>query len=194
MHIPRFTRPPPPPIARRMAISIRPAVPADLPVLHALIERAYRGATARAGWTHEADLLRGPRTTQADLAAIIADPASAMLIAVEDSSAGAIGGAIIACVQVSDKGGIGYLGQLAVEPARQTGGLGRTMITAAEDRARNLGAARMEMTVIGDRTELIAYYQRRGYAATGEIRPFPWEMPASGMPLHLVVMERALGE
>ena len=175
-----------------MTILIRSAVPADLPALHALIERAYRGEPARAGWTHEADLLRGPRTDVATLAAIIASPDSVMLIAVESEGGDKDGGTIVACVQVSDKGGIGYLGQLAVEPKRQTGGLGRMMIAAAEDHARRLGATRMEMTVIGDRTELIAYYTRRGYTATGEVRSFPWEMPASGIPLHLIVMERAL--
>ena len=178
-----------------MTLVIRPAALPDIPALHALIERAYRGEPARAGWTHEADLLRGPRTDEATLAAIIADPANAMLIAVEgdgDASDGEGKGVIIACVQVSDKGGLGYLGQLAVEPARQTGGLGRTMIAAAEDHAARRGATRMEMTVIGDRTELIAYYTRRGYAATGEVRSFPWEMPLSGIPLHLVVMERTL--
>lgn len=35
------------------------ATKADLPDLHALIERAYRGETARGGWSHEADLLTG---------------------------------------------------------------------------------------------------------------------------------------
>jgi hypothetical protein len=34
-------------------------------------------------------------------------------------------------------------------------------------------AKAMDMTVIAVRTELVAYYARRGYLATGERRPFP---------------------
>jgi len=167
-------------------LPIRPATAADLPALHALIERSYRGETARGGWTHEADLLAGPRTDVAALAAIVADPASAMLIALD-------GSAIAACIQLSDKGGrLAYLGQLAVDPARQTAGLGRTMLAAGEDAARALGATRLEMTVIDRREPLIAYYERRGYARTGEIRPFPFDEPIDGRPIALVVMSKAL--
>lgn len=37
-------------------MNIRPATHADLPALHAVIERADRGDSARQGWTFEADL------------------------------------------------------------------------------------------------------------------------------------------
>lgn len=193
-----------------MSLTIRPATAADLFALHPLIERAYRGAPARLGWTHEADLLRGPRTSVAALAALVGDPAQTMLVAVENAdtgesaaSAGSSGtghseidkvdGTIVACVQVSDiGGGVAYLGQLAVEPARQASGLGRTMIVAAEAYARGLRATRVEMTVIADRTELITYYQHRGYILTGEKRPFPYEASIAGAVLHMVVLARTL--
>ena len=54
---------------------IRLAGAADLPQLHPLIERGYRGDSARLGWTHEADLIAGDRTDIATLQAIIDDPA-----------------------------------------------------------------------------------------------------------------------
>lgn len=38
---------------------IRPATAADLPALLALVQAAYRGDSAKRGWTHEADLLDG---------------------------------------------------------------------------------------------------------------------------------------
>ena len=47
---------------------IRFAGVADLPALHALVEGAYRGDSARRGWTHEAVMLGGQRTDQASLA------------------------------------------------------------------------------------------------------------------------------
>jgi len=170
-------------------LDLRLATATDIPALHRLIERAYRGESARAGWTHEADLLRGPRTNAAELAALIADPTQDFLLATE--GAGTI---IVACIAVSDRGGGRfYFGQLAVEPARQAEGLGRRMIAAAEDHARARGGQTMELTVIDDRRpELVAYYERRGYAATGDRRPFPYELPISGPPLALFVMTRSL--
>ncbi|QMW23340.1 GNAT family N-acetyltransferase [Sandaracinobacteroides saxicola] len=169
---------------------IRPATPADLPALDALIHRAYRGDSARQGWTHEADLLDGQRTDPETLAAALATPTETILLA---DTAGHLQG----CVQVSDKGnGLAYLGLLTVDPTHQAAGLGRTLIAAAEAHARGLGATAMEMTVIAQRSDLIAYYQRRGYALTGETRPFPHHDPRFGLPrtpdLAFVVLSRPL--
>jgi hypothetical protein len=53
----------------------------------------------------------------------------------------------------------------------------------------------MEMTVIEGRDELIAWYERRGYALTGERRPFPMDDPRFGLPrrpLAFVVLTKAL--
>ncbi|HUD95382.1 GNAT family N-acetyltransferase [Sphingobium sp.] len=165
-------------------MDIRIATAADLPLLHPVIERAYRGDAARAGWTFESDLLTGPRTDLATLAAILASPTDRLLVAIAD-------GAPIGCVQITNKGqSAAYLGLLCIDPARQAGGLGRLLIEAAEDHAaRLLGATRMEMTVIDRRAELIAYYQRRGYALTGERRPFPIPLDP---PLEMVVLAKAL--
>jgi ribosomal protein S18 acetylase RimI-like enzyme len=174
------------------ARSIRTASPADLPRLHALVESAYRGDSARMGWTHEADLLDGQRTDEAGLAEILADPRQRILVAVDE-------GAIVGCVQISDKGhGTAYLGMLSVDPGRQAGGLGKLLIAAAEHDAQAwFGARRIEMTVIRQRPELIAYYERRGYARTGEERPFPLDDPRFGLPrtrdLTFIVLARDLG-
>jgi len=164
---------------------IRPATPADLPHLHPVIERAYRGDAARAGWTHEADLLDGQRTDLATLEAIVADPATRLLVAFDDDDAP------IGCVQVSDHGdGTAYLGLLCIEPRLQAAGLGRQLIAAAEGTACGIFAAhRIEMTVIEARAELIAYYERRGYARTGERRDFP--VPVQP-PLFMTVLAKRL--
>ncbi len=174
--------------------SFRPATPIDIPALHALIESAYRGDSARAGWTHEADLLDGQRTDAEELREIIADPAQRILLAERD-------GALVGCVCVAEKrgdGGVtGYLGMLTVRPALQSAGLGRRLIAAAEDTARGFGARTMEMTVIAGRGELIAWYERRGYALTGETRPFPMDDTRFGLPkrrdLVFVVLGKGLG-
>ena len=166
-------------------ILIRPATTADLPTLHALVQRAYRGDSARAGWTHEADLVEGQRIEPETLAAILDQPSEHLLVATRD-------GVLIGCVQVTDRGdGIGYLGLLGVDPLLQAGGLGKLLIAAAErEAATRFGARTMEMSVIDRRPELIAYYERRGYARTGEFRPFPIPMTP---PLRLMVLAKPLG-
>lgn len=171
--------------AKAPAMRIRLATAADLPALHPVIERAYRGSAARAGWTFESDLLSGPRTDLASLQAILAAPAERLLLALDDA------GAPIGCVQISDRGGrLSYLGLLCIDPRLQAAGLGRALIAAAEDLAlHHFGATTMEMTVIDQRPELIAWYQRRAYVLTGETRPFPIPLDP---PLRMVVLAKAL--
>lgn len=166
-------------------ILIRPATSADLTPLHALVQRAYRGDAARAGWTHEADLVEGQRIEPDALAAILDTPGERLLVAEHD-------GVLLGCVQITDRGaGVGYLGLLGVDPGQQAGGLGKQLIAAAErEAAAQFGARTMEMSVIEPRVELIAYYERRGYARTGASLPFP--VPTTP-PLRLMVLAKRLG-
>ncbi|TFW14034.1 N-acetyltransferase [Brevundimonas intermedia] len=166
-------------------VVFRAATPDDVAALHPLIERAYRGDTAKAGWTHEADLLFDTRTSAQELSDLIADPDRVVLLAHQD-------GALIGCVQVARAGEeLAYLGMLTVEPTLQASGLGRRLLTAAEVEAvARFGAHRMEMTVIRRRAELIAWYERRGYAPTGETRPFPVDPPRP--ELDFMVLEKGL--
>ncbi len=167
-----------------MTLTIRAATTADLPAIHPVIERAYRGETARQGWTHEADLIEGPRTDLETLTAIVQDPAQVLLSAWEDGTA-------IGCVNVVNRGGgTAYLGLLCIDPLRQAAGLGRQLIAAAEAHARTVfGCTRMEMTVIEERRKLIEYYVRRGYAETGERRDFPIPLDP---PLFMTVLAKPL--
>ena len=172
-------------------ILIRDATPADIPALHRLIESAYRGEASRAGWTTEADLLDGQRTDPDDLAAILADPAQAMLTAWR-------GDELVGCVLIADQGeGTGYFGMLSVSPTLQGGGLGRRLVEAAHAAlAERFGARRVRISVFPQREALIEWYRRLGYAPTGETLPFPYGDPRFGLPLrddlHFVVMEHLL--
>ena len=163
---------------------IRPATGADLPALHLLIERAYRGDSARLGWTSEAELLFDTRTDMRELAGIVADPRQVLLALYEGTRP-------IGCVNVADRGrDLAYLGMLCIEPARQAEGLGRQLLAAAEAQARDVfGCHTIEMTVIAQRSELIAYYQRRGWHITGEQRDFPVRLDP---PLFMTVLARPL--
>jgi GNAT superfamily N-acetyltransferase len=172
-------------------MNIREAQISDVKALHILVERAYRGDSARKGWTHEADLLGGQRTDAEALLDIILDPQQKILLAVG-------GEAARGCVQISRKNDTtAYLGLLSVDPELQAAGLGRKLIAAAEAMAINaFGSSTMEMTVIRQRGELIAYYERRGYILTGETRPFPLDDERFGLPrtneLSFVVLAKSL--
>ena len=79
----------------------------------------------------------------------------------------------------------------------QAAGLGRAVLEHAESRARELwGVRTVEMTVIAQRAELIAWYERRGYTRTGDTKPFPYGDPAFGLPrtddLEFVVLAKSL--
>lgn len=166
-------------------IAISPASPADVPALKFLLESAYRGDAARQGWNHEADILDDERIGTNELEEMLADPAVTILTARE-------GDRLIGCVAITCKdGSLAYLGMLCVLPTLQSGGLGRKLLDAGEDYARALGIAAMEMTVIDSRLALIAWYERRGYAATGETRPFP---VLRDPPITFIVLEKRLAQ
>jgi GNAT superfamily N-acetyltransferase len=165
------------------ALSVRVTRRDDLAMLQPLIQRAYRGDDARAGWTHEADLLDGERIGVHELEAMIADPAERLLVGFD-------GDRMVGCVRVANSGNrLAYLGLLCVDPLLQTGGYGKQLIAAAEATAhQEFAAKRIEMTVIDKRAELIAFYERRGYAQVGT-RDFPVVVDP---PLHMIVLEKSL--
>lgn len=159
-----------------MPPTFRLATETDLPALTTLIESAYRGETSREGWTTEADLLLGTRVVPEELAGVVANPRGGMLVAEQD-------GEVVACCQLEARQGHVYFGMFAVRPTLQGAGLGRVVLAEAERRARqDWGAVAMHMTVIKQRDELIAWYERRGYRRTGEYSPFPYGDERFGIP------------
>ena len=156
---------------------------ADLPEVARLVNSAYRGEAARQGWTHEADLLDGQRTDPVFLAEQLAGPDPSVVLCLREADTGPI----LACVFLELVRGDTDaarcdLGMLTVSPALQARGLGRILLTGAEDFARIWGAAALMITVISARQELIAWYERRGFRRTGETEPFPYEDERFGLP------------
>ncbi len=157
----------------------RPATTTDVADVVALVQSAYRGDASRAGWTTEADLLGGQRVDEEMVRALVVRPGSTVLVldGTDDD------GALVACCHVEQRtDDTWYVGMLAVRPAAQARGLGRVMLAAAEEHARRDGARRLEMTVIAQRAELIAWYERHGFADTGERSPFPYGDERYGLP------------
>lgn len=154
-------------------MEIRSATPDDVAAVVALVESAYRGDTSRVGWTTEADLLDGQRTDADEVRALLPH----LVVAVD-------GATLLGCCSVVVRDGHAYFGMFAVRPERQAAGTGSALLAEAERHARDGGAAYLEMTVLSARRELIAFYVRRGYAETGERRPFPYGDMRFGKPRH----------
>jgi ribosomal protein S18 acetylase RimI-like enzyme len=172
-------------------IELREATLADLPEIVDLTNWAYRGTGAQASWTVES-YLEGERTDAEALSVDMEANPAAQLLVWRDAH-GELQGHVWLEPQ---EDGVWYLGLLSVRPDRQDQKLGRTLLTAAQDFAQARGARRIQMTVINVRDTLIAWYQRRGYALTGETRAFPYGDDRFGRPLRddlcFVVLERTL--
>ena len=158
----------------------------DISSLNQLINSAYRGESSKKGWTTEANLLTGPRTTENELAALIANPINTILKFTANN-------AIIGCVLLIEKEQQLYLGMLTVSPELQNSGVGKRLLQQAEIHAQKIGLPKIVMTVISVRDELIAWYKRNGYSDTGAREPFPASdvhITVVDKPLEFIVLEK----
>ncbi len=160
------------------------ATPEDAEAVVDLLDAAYRAARGVEGWTGESHLVAGRRAVPALVRDELGDPRTTMLLARD------AGGRLLGCCQVTlrpeaaaGEGTVGYIGTFAVDPEQQGAGLGGRLLAAAEDEARALGSTTAELTVISVRTELIAWYERCGYARTGAQAPYPYGDARYGDPL-----------
>jgi ribosomal protein S18 acetylase RimI-like enzyme len=164
------------------------AARADIPQLATLIERAYRGPEAAKGWTNEAAILTGPRSSPAEIEALMGTPDTRF---VTTSAAGTL----VACALLKREAEGAYFGMFAIDPAVQGTGLGKALLARCEDAAQELwGAKWLRLTVISLRTPLIEWYERRGYARTGESEPFPFDTATGALrtDFDLTVLRKAL--
>jgi GNAT superfamily N-acetyltransferase len=171
------------------AMELREAATADIDALVALVNSVYRGDSSRRGWTTEADLLDGQRTDAREVGELMAAPDSVFLVT--DDPHGLLG-----CVHLARDGDRVWLGMFSIRPGHQGEGLGTALLGKAERWVRERWpVATVRMSVISVRSELIAYYQRRGYRLTDEVIPFPTD-PRFGIPkvahLEFAVLEKRL--
>ena len=177
----------------KTTVFLRQAEASDVDALEQLLNRCYRQAE---GWTNEADLVGGIRTTKDELLAVINDPKHYVFIYPKTTTSERDGketGELLGCIAVDIKDDIAtnqragnqkaYIGMFAVLPELQGLGVGHQILQAAETFAqRHLQAntqtpaqnpARLTMSILSHRPELLAYYQRRGYQLNGNSMPFP---------------------
>jgi ribosomal protein S18 acetylase RimI-like enzyme len=145
----------------------RLARPADAGTIVAIINRASNGDGGTAGWTDERAIWEGDRTSEAEILALLAAPQSMFVLCLQ-------AGQVAGCAYVRKNGNAAYMGMLAVRPLLQGVGVGKLLIGEAERIGREvLGCKLMTIGVATHhRPDVAAFYERRGYARTGRIKPF----------------------
>jgi ribosomal protein S18 acetylase RimI-like enzyme len=160
-----------------LPLTVRPATVEDAEAVSDLVHSAYRSEESRRGWTTEADLVGGQRADTAMVRHIVGLPDDVVLIAVDDADVP------FACCHLERRDEGAYLGMFAVRPTAQGRGVGRGMLGAAEAYARDRwGATTLQITVLNHRPELQAWYERLGFAFTGERHEFPYGDQRFGVP------------
>jgi ribosomal protein S18 acetylase RimI-like enzyme len=149
-----------------MPFELRVASEADATEIAALVNRAYRPSPHDVGWTHEAGLVAGERTNTEQVLSLFHEKSTILLLC--------LGPEIAACVHVQGGRSSAYIGMLATNPAMQAQGLGKQMLLHAEEYAiEHFEASLLKMSVLSSRPELLAFYERRGYALTGQVEEYP---------------------
>jgi GNAT superfamily N-acetyltransferase len=152
----------------------------DISTLFTLVNSAYRGDTSRKGWTTEADLLADLRVSENELKIMMGNPDIWFFKYLKGAY---IQGSV--CLERKEK--YLYLGMLTVNPELQNSGIGAKLLKSAEEFAIYLGLNKIRMTVISVRSELLAYYYRKGYVFIGEKEQFP-----NNEELEFLVLEKKL--
>ena len=174
-------------------MQLRPATEADHETVVHLANLAYRGGDEVRGWNAETEHLEGERLNLALLRSdLAAAPAAHLLLYCETPDGPPLGTVWLE----PEAGDAWHLGLLSVHPGYQDRKLGRALLEAAEDFAREQGARRITMSVISVRDTLVAWYARRGYLPNGKTEPYPYGDNRWGRPLRddleFVVLEKAI--
>lgn len=162
----------------------------DALTLTQIVNAAYRGEGNEKGWTTESHLLGGLRVDLETMQHQIADPKLNILKYVDPE--GCVLGTV--CLEVDGKDL--HLGMFAVDPATQGKGVGKALMKQAETFGLENNCSRIVISVIDTRSELIDWYIRHGYLATGGSISFE-QIPARfGDPkvdrIELMEMEKLL--
>jgi ribosomal protein S18 acetylase RimI-like enzyme len=169
-----------------LLLSITRAEKEDAAAVTRLINSAYRGETANLGWTSESDYMEGLRMTDEDMERLIDQPHIGNFKCCTPEEE------IVGFISLEQRPGFLYLSLLTVSPLAQAGGIGKHLLAFADAHARSLSKPAILLTVVNIRTELIAWYERRGYLATGETMPFPIGASRPKVPVYLIEMKKEI--
>jgi predicted N-acetyltransferase YhbS len=100
------------------------------------------------------------------------------------------GTALDACMYLERRGDRMYLGMLAVNPALQGSGLGKRLMTIAEERTAAAGCEAIDIRVVNLRIELPPFYRKLGFVENGTE---PLTDPTLKKPAHFIRMTKKVG-
>ena len=164
----------------------------DVKELNNLVNSAYRGEESKKGWTTEAEILDGIRIDEKALELLLAKPEVTILKLTDQS------GKIVGTVCLEVKSHELYLGMFAVSPLAQGNGIGKSLLMAAEHHAIENNCAKIIISVISSRVELVNWYSRHGYVPTGDSIAFEEIEGRFGDPkvsaIRLIEMEKVLNK
>lgn len=156
-----------------MTVQVRPITRADLSDFHHVMMSA--GMDARSSWS---------RTTTADLERSLFADGAGGFVAVQNGS-GQDRGEVVGCVGYRPDGtGTLTLNKLATLPEVRGQGVGRLLVQAVEETARQNGFGRVLLAVSQFNLEVIPYYAKLGYAKSDGVYSFA--NPASPAPVVMV--------
>ena len=136
----------------------------DLNFLELMINEAYRGEK---GWTRETELVSGTRISLKELNNILEDEQKYLFILKSNQQ-------IYSCVCIEKRNSHVYLGLLVVNPNMQTKGIGKKVLSLAEEFIVTvLQLNTIEIAVIKQREELVSFYKRRGFKEIDKIHAYP---------------------
>lgn len=170
-------------------LNFRLAQSADIPQLIDLINKSYREQQGRS-WTTELEWVKGQRITEHQLEEQLQFANSILLVAEANSSK------IVACIGLTFENNQVEVGTFCTDPHVQNMRIGRSVLEYAEQYAlkEDPHLTKAVMHVLDVRSELIAYYERRGYVKTGNEQPYPVEanVGVPRVPIKLVEMKKDL--
>lgn len=151
-----------------MSLNIRNAKIDDVAQLVDLINLAYRAESERS-WTTEKAFVDGTRITNEQLNGDLSRSNFKLFVGENEQ------GLLVACIGLSLDHNSVEIGTFAIDSSVQNSGFGKEILAYAEQYIvqNHPSVSYFLMYVLDVRSELIAYYQRRGYQITGHTEPYP---------------------
>ncbi len=168
-----------------MSLNIRTAKNDDVAQLVELINLAYRAQSERS-WTTEKAFVDGTRITNEQLNGDLSRSNFKLFVGENEQ------GLLVACIGLSLDHNSVEIGTFAIDSSVQNLGYGKQMLNYV---AQSCSEVRdLIMYVLDVRSELIAYYQRRGYQITGHTEPYPVNANVGQplVPIQLIEMKKTI--
>ncbi|CAM9284002.1 N-acetyltransferase domain-containing protein [Acinetobacter pseudolwoffii] len=138
--------------------------------------------------THEHKMVAGQRINRDQVVSLLVQ-SNVKLFVLENHDQ------IIGCIGLTEFDDSMEIGSFAIDPDQQNSGYGKQLLDFAESYILETYQKKViRMSVLNVRTELIAYYQRRGYQLTEKIEAYPLDQNVGEplIPLHLLILEKMI--